>query len=52
MAARGRWAEFESEAGPLRMLNHPMNISGLPKRTAAVPSIGQHTTEVLAELGF
>jgi itaconate CoA-transferase len=50
--ARDRWAEFDTEAGPIQMLTHPMNIGGLPRRTDAVPAIGQHTAEVLAELGL
>lgn len=52
LQARDRWAEFDTEAGPVRMLKHPMNIAGLPQRTGGVPAIGQHTAEVLAELGL
>jgi itaconate CoA-transferase len=52
LAARGRWRSYDSEAGPLDMLDHPMNISGLPRRTDAVPAIGQHTAEVLKEIGL
>jgi itaconate CoA-transferase len=52
LEARGRWAEFGTEAGAIQMLTHPMNIEGLPRRTDAVPTVGQHTAEVLAELGL
>jgi crotonobetainyl-CoA:carnitine CoA-transferase CaiB-like acyl-CoA transferase len=52
LEARDRWATYPTEAGPLRMLKHPMNIDGLPQRTDAVPAVGQHTVEVLAELGL
>jgi itaconate CoA-transferase len=52
LQARDRWADYPTEAGPIRMLKHPMNLAGLPQRTDAVPAIGQHTAEVLAELGL
>jgi len=52
LLARDRWASYDTEVGPLRMLKHPMNIAGLAQRTDAVPAIGQHTAEVLAELGL
>jgi len=52
LRARGRWQTYDSEAGPLDLLDHPMNIDGLPRRHDAVPAIGEHTAEVLAELGL
>jgi itaconate CoA-transferase len=52
LAARDRWAEYPTEAGPVRMLKHPFNVTGLPQRVDAVPAVGEHTAEVLAELGL
>ena len=52
LAARSRWFEIDSPAGPLRALHHPMNIAGLDRPTSRVPSLGEHTSEVLAELGL
>lgn len=52
LAARRRWIEIEAEGGPVRALAHPFNISGLPQTGGAVPRLGQHTAEVLAELGL
>jgi crotonobetainyl-CoA:carnitine CoA-transferase CaiB-like acyl-CoA transferase len=52
LQARDRWAEYGSPAGPLRMLKHPMNVAGLPQRTDPVPAVGQHTEEVLREIGL
>ncbi|MBV9121500.1 MAG: CoA transferase [Chloroflexi bacterium] len=52
LEARDRWADYDTEAGAVRMLHHPMNISGLPRRTDPVPSVGQHTEEVLSEIGL
>jgi crotonobetainyl-CoA:carnitine CoA-transferase CaiB-like acyl-CoA transferase len=50
--ARGRWFDIPSAAGDLRALHHPMNIAGLPRPAGAVPRLGEHTAEVLAELGL
>jgi crotonobetainyl-CoA:carnitine CoA-transferase CaiB-like acyl-CoA transferase len=52
LAARERWFDMTSPVGDLRALHHPMNISGLPRPARAVPELGQHTAEVLAELGL
>jgi itaconate CoA-transferase len=50
--ARGRWFDIPSPVGDLRALHHPMNIAGLPRPAGAVPKLGEHTAEVLAELGL
>lgn len=50
LAARHRWLEIDSEAGPIKALAHPFNIDGIPHPRGAVPALGQHTSEVLAEL--
>jgi crotonobetainyl-CoA:carnitine CoA-transferase CaiB-like acyl-CoA transferase len=52
LAARGRWFDVPSPVGDLRALHHPLNIAGLPRPAGAVPALGQHTAEVLAELGL
>lgn len=52
LAARQRWIEIESESGPIKALAHPFNINGVKQTPRAVPALGQHTAEVLAELGF
>ena len=52
LAARRRWVEIDSETGPIRALAHPFNIGGIPQPRGAVPALGQHTSEVLAELGI
>ena len=41
-----------SEVGEVRAFHHPMNIVGLPRPTGAIPALGQHTAEVLSELGL
>ncbi len=52
LEARGRWFEVPSPVGSLRALHHPLNIAGLPRPAGAVPALGEHTTEVLGELGL
>ncbi|MCA1646552.1 MAG: CoA transferase [Chloroflexi bacterium] len=52
LEARGRWFDVPSPVGELRALHHPLNITGLPRSVGAVPGLGQHTAEVLAELGL
>jgi itaconate CoA-transferase len=52
LAARQRWFTIGSPVGELRALHHPINIAGLSRPAAAVPALGEHTAEVLAELGL
>ena len=52
LAARGRWFDIASPVGDLKAFHHPMNISGLDRPAAAVPALGEHTAEILAELGL
>ena len=52
LAARNRWADIGSEAGPLRALTPPVSMEGVEPRMGDVPSLGQHTSAILAELGF
>lgn len=52
LAARYRWLEVDSEKGQIRALAHPFNISGLAQARGAVPRLGEHTAEVMAELGI
>ena len=52
LAARNRWKEIDSPAGPLRALVPPFNIEGVEAAMGPVPSVGQHTGAILHELGF
>jgi itaconate CoA-transferase len=52
LEARARWFDVPSPVGDLRALHHPLNIAGMPRPVGGVPELGQHTQEVLAELGL
>ncbi len=52
LAARERWTEVDSPSGPLRVLHHPMNLADLERPAGAIPALGQHTDEVLREIGL
>jgi len=51
LLARGKFVEVLGPEGqPLRVLAQPFGLEGLPERAGAVPALGQHTREILAEL--
>ena len=52
LTARARWSDIDSPSGPLRALLPPVEMSGVTPAMGAVPSLGQHTDAILAELGF
>jgi len=55
LAARGRWQEIATPAGPIAALAPPVMIDdGGPDDTkmGAVPALGEHTDAILEELGF
>ena len=52
LAARERWLEVGSPAGPFRALAHPLNLSEMPQRADPVPALGEQTDEIARELGY
>jgi crotonobetainyl-CoA:carnitine CoA-transferase CaiB-like acyl-CoA transferase len=52
LAARGRWAKVGTSAGEIDALKPPFNLSGFEPRMDAVPALGEHSREILAELGY
>jgi itaconate CoA-transferase len=52
LAARARWAEVDSPAGPLPALLPPGVPSTWSARMDPIPALGEHTDAILAELGY
>ena len=52
LTARGRWQNVDSPVGPVRSLIPPVTSRETGFRMDPVPSVGQHTDEILAELGL
>jgi len=52
LAARDRWREVDSPAGPLRALVPPFGFDDLEPRMGPIPAVGEHTDAILAELGY
>ena len=52
LAARNRWAQVDTPAGPVPALLPPGSMPEDPARMDAVPALGQHTSAILAELGL
>jgi len=52
LAARGRWVEVGSPAGPIPALKPPAATSSFDYRMDPIPALGEHTDSILAELGY
>ena len=52
LRARGRWMTVDTSAGPIPALAPPHNLRHAPARMGAVPALGEHTREILAEIGM
>ncbi len=51
LAARRRWRDVDSPAGPLRALLPPYDLEGVEPVMGPIPEVGQHTDAILEELG-
>jgi len=53
LAARRRWGQIDTPAGPVPALFPPHHLSGAAAPPMGpVPALGQHTDAILAELGY
>jgi crotonobetainyl-CoA:carnitine CoA-transferase CaiB-like acyl-CoA transferase len=51
LAARNRWRDVESSAGPIRALVPPFGFDDVEPRMGPIPNVGEHTNAILGELG-
>ncbi|MGZ5166826.1 MAG: CaiB/BaiF CoA transferase family protein [Burkholderiales bacterium] len=52
LKARDRWREVGSPVGSIPAVLPPASFDGIEARMDPIPSIGQHTQSILAELGY
>jgi itaconate CoA-transferase len=52
LAARRRWVEVGSPAGPIPALMPPASNDSFDCRMDPIPALGEHTDSILAELGY
>jgi itaconate CoA-transferase len=52
LEARERWREVQTPGGPMRAVLPPITLDGPQARMGPVPALGQHTEELLVELGY
>lgn len=52
LAARERWREVGTPAGPVEALVPPVTVEGVEYAMGPVPAAGEHTAGILKELGF
>ena len=52
LAERGKWKMVDSPAGPLRALVPPFGFDDVEFRMGPVPAVGEHTENILSELGI
>ena|ERR1700688_1003063 len=52
LTARERWVKVQSPVGEIPALIPPHNLESAPAQMRSVPALGEHSQEILAELGF
>lgn len=48
---RNRWRTIDSPGGAIEALVPPVTLGGVPPRMGPVPTLGEHTTAILRDLG-
>ncbi|MEW9677213.1 CaiB/BaiF CoA-transferase family protein [Lentibacillus sp. L22] len=52
LSARNRWSEVETPAGKIAALKPPVTVEGMEAMMKPVPDLGEHTDQILEEIGM
>lgn len=52
LTGRDRWRKVATPSGPMQALLPPMTLEGFDGRMDAIPAVGEHTDDVLGEIGY
>jgi crotonobetainyl-CoA:carnitine CoA-transferase CaiB-like acyl-CoA transferase len=52
LSERDRWRTIDTPTGAIQALLPPVTLRGIEQRMGPVPAVGQHTTTILADLGY
>ena len=52
LAARDRWRQIDTPVGMIESLLPPFDLEGATAQMGDIPEVGQHTAEVLTEIGL
>ena len=52
LAARNRKRTVDTPSGPIEALLPPIQLAGMAVRMDAVPDVGEHSHDILVEIGY
>ncbi|MCA9878362.1 MAG: CoA transferase, partial [Thermomicrobiales bacterium] len=52
LSARERWREIDTPVGAIQALLPPFDLEGASPQMGDIPEVGQHTHDILTEIGF